>query len=68
MRLQNHIWSVLMTQDHLVLHLFMHRVVGVLKSPFHAPVSAPTRYLLSVIFCQHQSAADKERLSVLLPT
>ena len=47
MRLQNHTWSAWMTQDHLVLHLFMHRVVGVLTSPLHVLVWAPTKYLLS---------------------
>jgi hypothetical protein len=35
-----------MTQDQLVLRLFMHRVVGVLTPPLHVPVWAPTRYLL----------------------
>jgi len=36
-----------MTQDQLVLHLFMHPVVGVLTSPLHVPFWAPTRYLVS---------------------
>jgi len=46
MRLQSHTLP-LMSQDRLVLHLFMHRVVGVLTPPLHVPVWAPTRYLLS---------------------
>jgi len=47
MRLQNHTWSAWMTQVQPFLHLFMHRVVGVLTSPLHVPLWAPTKYLLS---------------------